>query len=234
MSRRLRSDRNITFRGIICWLLVALTPASLTAADAGAVLYGKGTVLRNGTEIQDSSALFAGDLIETKADSMANLNSLGTSVVILPNSLVEFQAQSLSLEHGSVSVATSHGISVRVGCMTIVPATSAWTQFEVTDVNGTVHVAAKKNDVRLQAAEGPKAAKETSTSRGDLREGEETTRDESDGCKAEKKDAGAIPPGSGNILSSPWVRYGALAGVGIALCLTILCKSTSAASPWQP
>jgi hypothetical protein len=117
-------------------MLIAVIPASLSAADAGAMLYGKG-VLRNGVEIPNSSAVFSGDLLETRPGSIANLNSLGSSVIISPTSLVEFQGQSLSVEHGSVSVATSHGISVRVRCMTIVPVTSSWTQFEVTDVNGT-------------------------------------------------------------------------------------------------
>jgi UDP-3-O-[3-hydroxymyristoyl] glucosamine N-acyltransferase len=99
------------FRGVIRILvsasLIWIGPASLIAADAGAVLYGKGVVLRNNTEIGTSAAIFPGDLIETKSDSTGNLNSLGTSVIILPNSLVEFEGQSLSVEHGSVSVSVA-------------------------------------------------------------------------------------------------------------------------------
>jgi hypothetical protein len=77
-------------RATVCWVLIAAIPASLSAADAGAMLYGKG-VLRNGVEIPNSSAVFSGDLLETRADSIANLDSLGSSVIISPTSLVEFQ-----------------------------------------------------------------------------------------------------------------------------------------------
>jgi hypothetical protein len=226
------------FRGVIRILvsasLIWIGPASLIAADAGAVLYGKGVVLRNNTEIGTSAAIFPGDLIETKSDSTGNLNSLGTSVIILPNSLVEFEGQSLSVEHGSVSVGTSHGISVRVGCITIVPVSSAWTQFEVTDVNGTVHVAAKKNDVRLETQTKLESTKETSSHKsGDLREGEQTTRDESDGCKGGKKDAATPPAGTGGILSSQYVKDGAIAAIG-GLGLYLLLQPDDAASPWKP
>ena len=132
---------------------------------------------------------FSGDLLETRADSMANLKALGTNVIILPISLVEFQGQSMSVEHGSVSVATSHGISVRAGCMMIVPASSAWTQFEVTDVNGTVQVAATKNDVRLETVNDSGSAKElpASLSSSNLREGEQTSREDSAGCSDKRK-----------------------------------------------
>jgi len=120
--------------------------------------------------------------------------------------------------------------------MTVSPVSSAWTQFEVTDVNGTVEVAAKKNNVRLAMLSEPGSKKEASTLQGpDLREGEQTSRDESDGCKGEKnrKDAGAAPAGSGGILSSQYVRYGALgavAGAGLFLVL----DQDDAASPFRP
>ena len=224
-------------RNILCWMLVVLTPAWVVAADASAMLYGKGVVLRNGVAIPNSSAMFSGDVIETRPDSIASLNSLGSSVVILPTSLVEFDGQSVSVEHGSVRVATSHGISVRVRCMTVVPVTSAWTQFEVTDVNGSVEVAATKNDVRLETAASSSSQTEIASSQtsSDLREGEQATRDESDGCKSDKRkrDAGAAPAGSGGVFGSDYVKYGALAaigGVGVWLAL----DDDDPPSPWKP
>jgi hypothetical protein len=195
----------------ICWMLILITPASLSAADSeSAMLFTKGVVLRNGVEIPNSSAIFAGDLLETKADSVANLNATGTSVIILPGSLVEFQGKTLSVEHGAVSVATSQGISVRVKCITVVPVSIAWTQFEVTDVNGSVGISAKKNDIRLETrpdSSSPKQVSASSRSGTIVREGNQTTRDESDGCKNEKrtKDAGAVPAGTGAPLNSQLV-----------------------------
>ena len=224
-------------RCIICLMLIAATPASLVAADSGmAMLSSKGKVLRNGEPLSSSSAIFPGDLLETKADSVANLNALGSNVIILPGSLIEFDGKSLSVEHGSVSVATAHGISVRVRCMTVTPLSSALTQFEVSDVNGTIDIAARKNDVRLDAQPMTDSTKEITASRiANLREGEQTTRDESDGCKTDKrrKDAGAVPAGSGGILGSQWVKYGAIAvlgGVGVRL----ITLPDDAPSPWKP
>ena len=153
---------------------------------------------------------FLGDLVETRAGSIANLNSLGSSVIILPASLVEFQGQSLLVEHG-IRVATSHGFSVHVGCMTVVPVSSAWTKFEVTDVNGTVEVVARENNLRLEMSAGSGTSKELSASRSssDLREGEKTSRDESAGCKSDKrrKNAGATPAGRGGILNTNRARH---------------------------
>jgi hypothetical protein len=216
-------------------MLIAIIPASLVAADSEvAMLYGKG-VLRNGAEIPNSSAIFSGDLLETKGDSIANLNATGSSVIILPGSLVEFEGKALSVEHGSVSVATSHGISVRVRCMSVAPTSSAWTQFEVTDVNGTVGIAARKNDVRLETE--PASTKEPAASKAGsvLREGEQTTRGESDGCKSDKhkNDSGAPPAGSGGPFSSDYFKYAAAAGVG-GLGLWLVLDDDDPPSPWKP
>ncbi|MGH9512406.1 MAG: hypothetical protein ACRD2U_09760, partial [Terriglobales bacterium] len=167
-------------------MLIAVTPAWMIAADA--TFHGKGVVLRNGVAIPNASAVVSGDLLETRADAVASLDAMGSRVTILPTSLVEFDGQSLTVEHGSVNVGTAHGIRVRVGCMAIVPAGSAWTQFEVTDVNGTIEIAAKKNDVRLEtladasAKSGSLKDVAESGAGRNLQEGEQTTRDESEGC----------------------------------------------------
>ncbi len=226
-------------RNTFFWMLIALTSTWVAAADPGAMFYGKGVVYRNGTAIPNASAIFSGDLLETSANSVANLNSLGSSVIILPTSLVEYQGQSLSVEHGSVSVATSHGISVRAGCMMVVPASSAWTQFEVTDVNGTVEVVAKKNDVRLETMADAGSPKDASTSSmsSNLREGEQTSRDESAGCKSDKhkrdKDAGAAPAGSGGVFTSNYMKYGALSAIGgVGIWLAV--DTDDSPSPWKP
>lgn len=194
-------------------------------------------VLRNGAEVANASAIFSGDLVETRAGSIANLNSLGSSVIILPASLVEFQGQSLLVEHGSVRVATSHGFSVHVGCMTVVPVSSAWTKFEVTDVNGTVEVVARENNLRLEMSAGSGTSKELSASRSssDLREGEKTSRDESAGCKSDKrrKNAGATPAGRGGILNTNRARDTALIGIG-GVGAWLATRHDDPPSPWKP
>src|SRR5713226_8324831 len=92
-------------RNIFCWTMIAIFPASLMAADsAGAMLYAKGTAWLNGSTVPRSSAVFPGDLIQTKANSVANINAVGSNVLIVADSLVKFEGTAFSVEHGSVSV----------------------------------------------------------------------------------------------------------------------------------
>jgi hypothetical protein len=205
-------------RRTICCVFVILIPVWAAAEDAGAMLESKGVVLVNGNQtVGLSSAIFSGALIETKDASGADITAPGTSVIVLPDSLVEFQGQIFSLEHGSISVLTSNGTAVRVHCLTIIPASMAWTRFEVMDVNGSIKIAARKNDVRVETIAPSKKPKGVSASQGgNLREGEETTRYESDGCETmkTKKDTGAEPTATGGILSSEYAKWFALAAIG--------------------
>jgi hypothetical protein len=207
-----------------------------TAADAGWLSQTTGVVLRNGVVIPGVSALFPGDLLETNSESGASVTGFGTSVTILPTSLVQFQESGLSLEHGSVSVGTSHGVSVTVGCITIVPVSAAFTQYEIIDRDGNIQIAAKKNDVRLDVVAHGKTPKDVSAAQaGTLREGEETTRHESDGCKEVKteKETGAVPTASGGILNSEfakWATIGSVGGLGAFLAV----QHDDTASPFIP
>src|ERR1700680_4140699 len=157
---------------VICWMLIAVTPASLVAADAdsgAAMLYGrgKGTVWLNGKPLPRSSAVFPGDLIQTQPESLATLDASGSGVIVLPDSLVKFEANAVSLEHGGVSVATSKGMVAVAREITVTPASNTWTEFEVADANGTVQVVASKGEVNVNCGKG------TAT----LSEGEQATRD---------------------------------------------------------
>src|SRR6202521_5049912 len=112
-------------RNVICWMLIAVTPASLVAADVdsgAAMLYGKGTVWLNGKPLPRSSAVFPGDLIQTEAQSIATLDASRSSVLVFPDSRVKFGKNAVVLESGSFSVATSQGM---VGAAREVTATPA-------------------------------------------------------------------------------------------------------------
>jgi hypothetical protein len=214
--------------------MAVLCPLSLLAADTGAaVVHSKGGVWVNGTEVADSTAIFPGDLLQTKPGSVANLDAEGSSVLIQAESVVKFQGNSLSLEHGSVSVGTSTGMSVHVNCIKVEPLSNDRTQYDVADVSGAVQVAAHKNDVNItQSIALRKATPESSSSPSAVvHEGQQATRDETTACGAAPR-----PAGAGNGLNTKWIEIGAAAGGGVlALCL-LLCrgsKSTSV-SPSQP
>ena len=221
-------------RNLLCWIMCALFPLSLFAADSGAaMLRSKGGVWVNGKENPDSTAIFSGDLIETKPGSVANLDAQGSSVLIQSESVVEWGDNELTLDHGSVSVGTSTELRVKINCLTVVPIANEWTQYDVTDVDGTLHVAANKLDVKItQGRAGKKSSEDNDSNSSTVREGEKASRDVSVLCAAAK------PPGTagGNPLSTTrWAEIAGGAGGAILLCV-LLCHSASSpkVSPTDP
>jgi hypothetical protein len=214
-------------RKVICWMLIAVTPASLVAADAdsgAAMLYGrgKGRVWLNGRPLPRSSAVFPGDLIQTQPESLATLDASGSGLIVLPDSLVKFEGNAVSLEHGGVSVATSKGMVALAREVTVTPASNAWTEFEVADANGTVQVVASKGNVNVNCGKGT----------ANLSAGEQATPDESGNCKKRRK-GGAPVPGSGSILTDPYFLSWALVG-GAIICLLLCTSSKPFLSQWKP
>ena len=206
---------------IFCWMMIAVVPMSLMAADSGAaMLYAKGTAWLNGSAVPRSSAIFPGDLVQTKPDSLANINASGSSVMILSDSLIKFEGNAVSVEHGRVTVATSKGMSTRAGDVTVAPASNAWTEFEVTDVNGQVQIVARKGDVSISDGS------QTST----LPQGQQTTRDESQSSNKKKKAGGAAPAADGGVLDSPYAVGIGAAAVG-GLVTWVLLQGDEPASP---
>ncbi len=198
--------------------MILLLPQSLLANDSGsAILHTQGGVWVNGSEVPDSTAIFPGDLLETKPGFAANLSADGSTVLIQPESVSKFQGDLLVLEHGSVSVGTSKAMRVQINCLTVVPVSTEWNQYEVTDVTGKVLVAARKNDLKINREDGlARPSKEPETaSRVIVHEGEQSTREESEVCGAP-----GSPATAGNVLNPRWIAAGA-AGGGILILLLL-------------
>jgi hypothetical protein len=202
------------FRSAVCCLLVILFPAQVMLAGetASAMLYTNGAAWLNGSEVPKSAALFAGDMLQTRPDSTASIQANGSNVMVLADSLVKFEGPAVELEHGAVRVTTSRGMAARAGDVTVKPAADTWTEFQVTDVDGRVQIAANKGDLTVQDDKG------TTT----VTQGQQTTRDDTTDTEKKKKKrrhgAGAAPAAGGGIMSSTPVVYGGLgvvAGVGL-------------------
>jgi hypothetical protein len=163
---------------ILSCVMVIILPAALLAADQpAAMLYSHGAAMLNGNSIVRSSAIFSGDLVQTNADSVANINATGSSVLVLNDSLVQYEGSTLNLEHGGVTISTSKLLATRAGTVTVSPVSGVWTEFEVRDVDGNVRIVARKGELSIKDDSG------TST----LAQGQETTRDDSQPNKDEKK-----------------------------------------------
>lgn len=223
------------YRRMVSCVLLFLFPSSLFAADSNAaMLYTNGAAWVNGAHVpKTSSAIFSGDLLQTRADSVANINQSGSSITVLSDSMVEYQGTAVQLEHGGVTVSTSKQVAAVAGDVKVKPASALWTEFNVVDTDGTVRIAARKGDLTITDG------KETFT----LAQGQETTRDEnaqtSDDSnnephkKRKKQAGGAVPGAGGGILNSPYaVAAGGAAVIGITTW--VLLKNDEPASPSKP
>lgn len=220
------------FRGLVSCVLAILFPISLFAADSNpAMLYTNGAAWINGAHVpRPSLAIFSGDLLQTRSDSVAHINESGSSITILADSLVKFEGSSVRIDHGGVAVSTSKQMATTAGDVTVTPASKAWTEFNVTDLDGTVRIAARKGDLLVNDGQN------TAT----LAQGQETTRDETaqdtsskEHKKSKKQQSGAPPAASGGILNSPWaIGAGAIAIGGVTTW--VLLQNDNPASPAKP
>jgi hypothetical protein len=223
-------------RCFLCWAMLLIVPVSLlghggmgqagSSEPGAAILHAQSGVWVNGYEARDSSAVFPGDLLETKPGSSASLSLDGATVLIQPESVAKLQTNLLELDHGSVFVGTSKGFKVRMNCITVVPVLNAWTQYEVTNMNGNIQVAARKGDVNIEReVDRKKPSPETEASHGNIvHEGEQKSFDQSEVCGAP-----ARPLGASTSLNSKWILGGA-AGGGLLLCV-LLCHGSGGAKP---
>lgn len=227
--------RRSAFWRIASWFLTVTMPFSLLANDTGAgMLYSNGQVWLNGVHVPNSSAIFAGDLVQTPSDAPANIHTPGSSITVLSDSLVKFAASSLDLDHGGISVATSKGVAATIGGLRVAPASNNWTEFNVSDMNGMVRILARKGDLTITDDSGTV----------NLPEGQQTTRDDSatqntsspgdtNNKKKKKRAAGALPAGQGGSLNSP-VVIGAGAAAVAGVTLWVILQGDDAISPSKP
>lgn|SRR5581483_7973400 len=212
-------------RSSVCWMMLAAMPHCLLGQEvpaqsrAGAILQTQGGVWVNGYEAKDSSAVFPGDVIETKAGFSANLTVEGATILLSPQSLAKFGDNFIELEHGTVSVGTAQKFQVRIDCLRVDPVLQEWTQYDVTNVNRTIQVSAHKNDVNVERETG--RAKGTpekeAEQRASVHEGQQHGYDENEACGA--------PPGMAtafNALSPKWIA--AEAGAGALVVCALVCK----------
>ncbi|HEV2397390.1 MAG TPA: hypothetical protein VGS27_10655 [Candidatus Sulfotelmatobacter sp.] len=213
-----------SLRSVVCAVLIVTLPATIVGQalpeqSGGAILHSDGGVWVNGYEARDSSAVFPGDIIETKPGATANLSVDGSTVLLAPESVGKYDNDLFELDHGVVSVVTNKIFKIRVNCIRVIPVVNDWTKYVVADLNGTVQVSAQKLDVNVEHEHGrgkPSVANEA-PQRASVHEGEQKSYDESEVCGA--------PPGpttSGSGVSPKWIAAGA-GGAGLVLCVLLHC-----------
>jgi hypothetical protein len=76
---------HVTVSVSVCCLLLILFLAQVMLAGetASAMLYTNGAAWLNGSEVPKSAAVFSGDMLQTRPDSTASIQSNGSSVMVL-------------------------------------------------------------------------------------------------------------------------------------------------------
>jgi hypothetical protein len=220
-------------RKFVCAALAVALPVSLMADDSSAaILHHNGGTLLNGNPAPPASAIFPNDTVQTQSQHEATINAAGSAVTVVPETLVQFEGDELVLDHGTVLVGSSRGLRVRVGCITVIPATPAWTQYDVTDVDGKVTVAARKSDVNIESRDSKLQAARSGgrSERVSVHEGEQKTRDEKCGVAQQPPDHLAA---KGAILNSPWAIGAGAGGILFGTCWEF-CRSDDPLSPSKP
>jgi hypothetical protein len=213
-------------RALVCWIVIFLMPSAVFAADAPVgVLYSTGSVYLDGAQLANSMPVMTGGVIETKEAGVAHLDMSGSTAVIGSNAIVRFQASGLSLDRGSISMATGKSLSVSARDFQITPVSSAWTQFEVTRSGGVIQIAARKGALTINCGVGAPTF---------IKEGQQITRSDAQDCGLERKSGSGAPTAAkGAILTSPWAEGAGLAAAGTVLLLK-LPHDDDPVSPYKP
>ena len=219
-------------RKILTCIMLVIVPATLFAADSGlAMLYSNGVTRLNGYDLPKSSAIFSGDIVQTAVGSVAKINASGSSLLVLSDSRIQFEGNAVKLEQGGVTVSTSKSMTTRAGDVAVFPSASVWTQFDVTDLDGKVRIAARKGDLIINDGAGATL----------LAQGQETTRDasqqtpqdESEKKKKKKRRAGGAPPAAGSTIMDSPVAIGVGAAAVAGLATWVLIQGDEPVSPKQ-
>ena len=213
-------------RVMTVWMALISLPLSTMAADTGiGILHASGATWINGSAVPKSSAVFSGDLVQTQPGSLASINSPGSNVMLFADSLLKYGKKDIELQHGTVAVMTSNGLSARIGEITVTPVAQGRTEFRVTEADGTVQIVAQQGDVNVSDGS------QTST----VSQGQETTRSSqsAENKKKRRRGGAAIPAATGSLVNSTGaVIVGAAAVGGIAAW--VLLQGSEPISPSCP
>ena len=130
--------------------VVLVCAAALNAqSSSGAIVYVHGNVMVNGATPGQSTSIFAGDRLDTADSSVATINRTGSSVVVNPNSSVEYGQSAIQVMHGTARVSTLTGMSAMAGPLTITPEGSK-AKFDVMQTTEGIIVAPREGSLSVR------------------------------------------------------------------------------------
>jgi hypothetical protein len=204
--------------------MLLLAPTFLAASNSAMLTVSDSDATSSANKVLRSSALFVGDTVATRPDSVASINAQGSMVLVLADSSVRFEGNSVNMGHGGVVVTTSQAMAVRAGKLTIAPVAQRAAKFEVSVSDGVVQIAARQGTLAI----------DDGSSTTILQPGQETTRQDSDQSEGPRKNHGAPPTGSGFHMTrkTAAIIFGGAAAAGTTAA--ILLSSGNGSRPVSP
>jgi hypothetical protein len=191
---------------------------SLAQTDV-AMVYASQAAWLNGVPIPGSSALFPGDLVQTKV-APADITAFGSKVLLGGDTVLNYYAGTVELHRGNINVVTSKAFAARVEEITIRPAVLDWTEFHLVENDQSLRIIAAKGDLVITDEHG------TTT----VPAGQETTRELR---KKRRQGGGAIPAAHGSVMDSTAAVLTGTAIVG-GITTWVLTRSDDPISPDGP
>ena len=101
--------------------IVLFSLAVLHAQNNGAMAYAHGDVTLNGQAVSSSTTISTGDRLDTADSSVVTINRTGSSIVVNPNSSIQYGQSSIEIMRGTARLSTLAGMSAQAGQLTITP-----------------------------------------------------------------------------------------------------------------
>ncbi len=137
------------FVRFVALLMVVVLPSSIIMADeASAMLNVVGDVRLNGVDVNQPTAVFPGDKIQTSSDSVATLTLRGASVTVPADSIVLLAKNELVIPCGSAMVNSTKGITTRVNDVTVAPAGES-AKFDVVQNHEGMQIIAREGSLSV-------------------------------------------------------------------------------------
>lgn len=134
---------------LVSLFLLCLFSAGVMLGEVRAAMaLANGVVALNGSALLHSSAIFAGDQLETSANSAVTISANGTSILVGANSRIHYFSDSVGLHSGSAQVNTSNGMKLETDSITVLPNKDA-AKYRVERSTDTVTIAALTGELRV-------------------------------------------------------------------------------------
>jgi hypothetical protein len=134
---------------LACMLAVVLPAATMSAETPAAMLYASGTVTLNGVGSERSSAIFAGDSIQTPASGLVTLTAEGSTVLVGPSSVLVYQGTAVDLGSGTAMITTDRAMKTQVQRLVITPAAPGRSSYRVSRGEGKLMIAALHGPLKV-------------------------------------------------------------------------------------